>query len=157
AAEEGLEQDPEHVSCNNLRAMALVKLGRNAEAGTTIATALERQPENAFSHANQGWGFLHQGNHQKALEHFPGSLRLDPEMEYARAGIVEAMKPRHWIYALFLRYFLWMARLSGKAQWAIIIGGYIGYRALGALAEKQPDLSPWVRPIMVAYIVFAVM
>jgi tetratricopeptide (TPR) repeat protein len=157
AADEGLRIDAEHVGCNNLRAMALVKLGRNADAGATIASALAREPENAFSHANQGWTFLHAGRRQEALEHFREALRLDPEMEFARAGIVEAMKSKNWIYALFLRYFLWMARLSGKAQWAIILLGFFGYRVLAALARDNPGFSPWVRPLLIAYVVFAVM
>ncbi len=35
-AEIGLKFDAEHTDCNNLRAMALVKLGRKAEAAATI-------------------------------------------------------------------------------------------------------------------------
>jgi tetratricopeptide (TPR) repeat protein len=156
AAEQGLEQDAEHLGCNNLRAMALVHLGRRAEAGATMATALARDPENAFSHANQGWTYLHEGKRREALEHFREALRLDPSLDFARAGMVEALKSKNWIYALLLRYFLWMARWSDRAQWAIILGGYIGYQALGALARDQPALAPWVRPLMAAYLIFAI-
>ena len=34
AAEQGLQFNPEHVGCTNLRAMAMVKLGAKQEAGT---------------------------------------------------------------------------------------------------------------------------
>ena len=44
AAENGLRFDPEHVVCNNLRALALVKLGRAKEAGETIDATLARSP-----------------------------------------------------------------------------------------------------------------
>ncbi len=157
AAQTGLTHDPEHVGCNNLRAMALVKLGRKAEAGATIDAALARDPEDAFSHANKGWTLLEQRDTTKALEHFREALRLDPELEYARAGIVEALKARHLIYALMLRYFLWMAKLNRKAQWAIIIGGYITYRILGNLAGQNPLLAPWLWPVLGLYIAFAIM
>jgi Tfp pilus assembly protein PilF len=157
AAEKGLEEDPEHVGCTNLRAMALVKLGRKDDASTAIARALARAPEDAFSHANQGWTLLHQGQRQKALEHFREALRLEPGMEFARAGIVEAMKSKNWIYALMLRYFLWMERLSHTAQWAIILGGYFGYQVLRNVAANNPALAPWIRPVLVVYVIFAVM
>jgi tetratricopeptide (TPR) repeat protein len=156
-AEQGLKIDAEHVTCNNLRAMALVKLGRKAEAGATMATVLARQPENAFSHANQGWTCLHEGKRQQALEHFREALRLDPTMDFARAGIVEAMKSKHWIYAVLLRYFLWTAGLSRTMQWGLVLGGYLGYQVLGSLAAEHPALAPWLQPVMIAYVVFALL
>jgi tetratricopeptide (TPR) repeat protein len=157
AAEEGLHVDPEHVGCNNLRAMALVKLGRRAEAGATIETALARDPENGVTHANQGWALLEQGQPYKAMEHFREALRLEPELEWARQGIVEALKARHLIYRLMLWYFLWMAKLSYKAQWAVIIGGYIGYRLVLAQAQAHPRLAPWLWPILGVYIAFVIL
>lgn len=157
AAERGLQHDPEHVGCNNLRAMALVKLGRKAEAGETIDTALKRNPDNSLSHANQGWTLLEKGEPKKALEHFRESLRLDPENEWARSGIIEALKARNIIYALMLKYFLWMAKLPRGAQWGILLGGYFGNQALGSLARSNPDWAPWILPLRILYITFAVM
>jgi tetratricopeptide (TPR) repeat protein len=157
AAERGLEADPEHVGCNNLRAMALVKLGRREEAGQTMASTLARDPDDAFSHANQGWACLHAGDRKQALDHFREALRLDPTLEFARYGIVEAMKAKNFIYALFLRYFLWMGRLSSHVQWAIVLGGYFGYQWLAGVARRNPDLVPWLVPLLVAYAVFALM
>jgi len=117
AAEQGLALDPESTACVNLRAMALVKLGRREAAAATIGAALAKDPQNAHTHANQGWALLHHGDHRQALEHFREALRLDPELDWARAGMVEALKARNVIYRVMLRYFLWMARLSAKAQW----------------------------------------
>jgi Flp pilus assembly protein TadD len=157
AAERGLEADPEHVGCNNLRAMALVHLGRRDEAGLTMASTLARDPDVAFSHANQGWACLHAGDRKQALDHFREALRLEPTLEYARYGIVEAMKAKNFIYALFLRYFLWMGRLSRQVQWIVIVGGYFGYRWLAGLARENPGLAPWIVPILIAYVAFALM
>lgn len=157
AAQQGLEHDAEHIGCNNFRAMALTKLGRAEEAGLTIASALARAPEDAYSHANQGWTYLHQRDTSKALEHFREALRLDPTMDYARAGMVEALKARNPIYGLMLRYFLWMNRLSGRAQWAVIIGLYAAYQVLGIVGRNHPEWLPWIRPLLVAYFIFAIM
>jgi tetratricopeptide (TPR) repeat protein len=157
SAERGLAIDPEHVDCTNLRAMALVKLGRKTEAGTAIESALARDPGNSATHANMGWTLLERGEREKAMEHFREALRLDPGSDWARRGIIEALKSRHLVYGLMLRWFLWMGKLSGSAQWAVIIGLYIGQRLLRGVAKSNPALAPWITPILVLYLVFAVM
>lgn len=157
AAERGLQLDSEHVTCTNLRAVALVKLGRKAEAGATIDAALARDPDNAVTHANQGWTLLQRGDPKKALEHFRESLRLDPENLWARQGIVEALKARHFIYALMLRYFFFMSRLGRRGQWGVLIGGYVGIQLLGAAGRHSPALLPWILPIQILYVVFVLM
>jgi tetratricopeptide (TPR) repeat protein len=157
AAETGLQFNPEHVTCNNLRAMALVKLGRKAEAGATIDTTLARDPDDAFSHANKGWTLLEQGRRQQAMEHFRESLRLDPTNDWTRAGLVEAIKAGNPVYAVMLKYFLWMQKLSSGARWAIILGGYFGSRMLNRLSDANPELAPWVLPLQILYITFAVL
>jgi tetratricopeptide (TPR) repeat protein len=157
AAGQGLQFDPEHVGCTNLRAIALVKLGRKAEAGTTIDAALAKNPDNSVTHANQGWTLLEQGQPKPALEHFREALRLDPTNEWARQGIIEALKAHNLIYAVMLKYFLWMSRLSSQAQWGILLGGYFGNRVLAGLAKSNPDLAPWVLPVRIIYVAFVLM
>jgi tetratricopeptide (TPR) repeat protein len=157
AADAGLAIDAQDVTCNNLRAMALTQLGRRQEAGATIESALARQPENSTTHANQGWTLLHQGDPKKAMDHFREALRLQPGNEWARAGILEAIKARNPVYGLMLRYFLFMSRLSGRAQWMVILGLFFGQRVLRATAKANPALEPWVMPILVAYVAFVLM
>ena len=157
AALQGLEIDPDHAGCKNLEAMALVKLGRGAEAGAALEGALAKDPENALSHANQGWALLHEARHEEALDHFREALRLDPDMEWARQGIVEALKARHLLYGLMLRYFLWMSRLSPRTQWLVIIGAWFGHRALRDAAKSQPALAPMVLPVTILYGAFVVL
>ena len=124
AAESGLEIEAEHLTCANLRAMALNRLGRQEEAGRALDDALAQDPENAFTHANQGWTALQRGEALKALEHFRESLRLDPTNDWARSGMVEALKSRYLIYRLILKYHFFMSRLSGRSQWFVLIGIY---------------------------------
>jgi tetratricopeptide (TPR) repeat protein len=153
AAEQGLAFDPQHAGCTNLRAMALVQLGRRAEAAQALGSALAENPEDAFTHANQGWAYLHQGDQEKALEHFREALRLDAENDWARAGIVEALKARHLLYRWMLRFFLWMGRKSNTAQWVLILAFVFGRRILANLAESYPALRPFLMPIL--YLTFA--
>jgi tetratricopeptide (TPR) repeat protein len=152
AAERGLQSDSEHVACTNLRAIALVRLGRKSEAGATIDAALRRHPDNALTHANQGWAYLEQNDPQKALEHFREALRLEPGHEWARAGLVEALKARNIVYGLMLRYFLWMAKLPRGVQFGVIIGGVVLNNMLRATAKSHPALAPFVLPVRIVYL-----
>jgi tetratricopeptide (TPR) repeat protein len=151
AADAGLEHDPKHAVCTNVRAMALVKLGRRAEAGAAIAGALGRDPDHAFTHANRGWSFLHEGEPRKALEHFREALRLDPELGFARAGMIEALKARYWLYRQVLRYFLWMSRLSPQARWGVVLG----LLAIQQVGARLVDDYPLLAPFLIAYAIFA--
>lgn len=156
AAERGLELDPESTLCTNVRAMALRGLGRKDDAEGAVATALARNPENAFSHANMGWNMLHQSKPRPALEHFREALRLQPDLEWARAGIVEALKARWLPYRLILRYFLFMSQLPSRTQWFIIIGGYVAYQIVRTASKNYPAAAPYLQPLVWAYFTFAV-
>lgn len=153
-AEIGLQFDAENAQCNNLRAMALVKLGRRAEAGATIDSHLAREPEDSYAHANKGWTLLEARQPKEALHHFREALRLDPTNQWARAGIVEGLKARNPIYGLFLRYLLWMAKLPPRAQWGVIIGGYFGSNMLSKWGAANPEWSWVVLPLTLAYLAF---
>jgi tetratricopeptide (TPR) repeat protein len=154
AAEQALALNPEHVGAANLRAMALVRLGRKTEAKETIDFALHRAPENAFSHANQGWNCLHQNDPKQAQEHFREALRLEPEFEYAREGMIEALRARNPVYRAMLAYFLWMGRQSAKMQWALVLGVFFGSGIVGGMAAKNPDQAWFWWPLLGLFYVF---
>lgn len=156
-AETGLQCDPEHSACNNLRSMALVKLGRKSEASLTLDTTLSRNPDDSFTHANKGWTLLEQGRRDEALNHFNESLRLEPGNEWARQGLVEALKAGNPIYAIFLRYFLWMQKLSPQARWGVVIGGYFASRVLRTWSKDNPEFAPYAFPLQAAYLLFVLL
>lgn len=154
AAETGLQFDAEHDACGNLRAMALTKLGRRAEAGVTINESLRRDPENAFTHANEGWRLLHAREPQKAMEHFREALRLEPDMQFARSGIIEAMKARFFVYRWMLSFFLWVGRFPPRVQLAIVVG----FPLLNSMVQRTlaaiPALSWLSGPLVIAWLLF---
>ncbi|MCE9534675.1 MAG: tetratricopeptide repeat protein [Planctomycetes bacterium] len=156
-AEEGLRLDAEHSGCANLKAMALVKLGRKEEASLMMEGVLARDPEDAYSHANQGWTALHESDPQKALIHFREALRLDPTLEFAQAGMVEALKARYWIYRQMLRWFLWMESIGQKWQWGIILLIFFGTKFVRQAADNNPNLGMVLWPIYGVLVGFAVM
>jgi len=157
ASERGLAIDAENVGCANSRAMALTRLGRQDEAGETLATALANAPENALTHANRGWTYLHEGKTEMALEHFREALRLDPHLEWARDGIVAALRARYSIYGWILKYYLWMSRLGSKAQWGFVMGGVIASLIIRAAARSSPELGLVLWPLFGLYAVFCLL
>jgi tetratricopeptide (TPR) repeat protein len=132
-ANAGLEAEADNINCLNLRSQSLVKLNRKEEAFSTIEDALHFDPENAYTHANLGWSTLEKGKATDALEHFRNSLRLDPNNEWAKSGMIEAMKGRYWIYKLFLQYTFWMQKHGSNFQWGFVLGFYVLSKILRSL------------------------
>ncbi|MFD1000520.1 tetratricopeptide repeat protein [Ohtaekwangia kribbensis] len=155
-ANKGLESDPDNLQCLNTRSTALYKLDKKDEAYSTIQEALNKNPENELTHTNLGWSLLEKGDHKKALEHFREALKINPNYSYAKAGLVEGLKARYWFYRIFLKYAFWISNFKGQAQWAIIIGLYIGVRVLRGAAENNPQLGVFLYPIIYLYTAFAI-
>ncbi len=148
ASEQGLALDPEDWQCQHARSMALIKLGRSQEAEHETERALQQHPDNAWVHADRGWAQLQRGDYQQAEDSFREALRLEPGMEWARKGIVTALKARNPLYRWMLNYFLWMGRLSGRTQWAVLIGIYILFHVFRLIAAGVPSLGPLIVPLI---------
>jgi len=153
AAEEGLQIDPEHAGCANLRALSLGALGRSDEAAAAMSNVLAVDPDDAFGLTNRGWLMLRQSRPQEALQSFREALRLDPTLDWARTGIIEALKARSALYRVVLRYELWVGSLTARAQWFLILGLFFGGRVVRASLRADPALWPVLGPVMALYIV----
>lgn len=121
-AEKGLNVDPENLLCRNVLSTAQLKMGDKEASFNTINKALELDPENPMSHANYGWAELEKGSPKKAMEHFKEALRHNPNNDYARAGMLEALKARYFVYRIFLKYYFFIGNLKPNVQWAVLIG-----------------------------------
>ncbi len=147
-ANEGLACDPDSTDCQNLRAVAMIRKGQLMPAREALLELLSRHPENSLTLANLGWVALHRGQRQEALDYFSRSLAEDAEDEYARDGLLEAMRLQYPLYGFVLKYMLWTARLSDKAQWAVTVGLYFLRQALEELARSHRGLRPFITVIL---------
>lgn len=156
-AKKGLEINPESMICRNMLSTAQLKMGDKAASFETIEKALQKDPENAMTHANYGWGQLEKGSHKKALEHFKEALSRDPEDGYARAGMLEALKAKFFLYRIFLKYYFWMANLKPGVQWVVILGYVFLQRVISAMSRSSPKLAAILMPISFLLLFFVVL
>lgn len=138
AARTGLGFDSEHADLHGLEARALARQGRGQEASEA---ALGHGAESSGIQAQAGWVALETNRSQEALDHFREALRLDPTSGFARAGLVEALKARYWVYRTFMRFIYWVNSLSAGLRRGLLLGAYVVARFV-----------PWLLPF---YLVFA--
>jgi tetratricopeptide (TPR) repeat protein len=128
AARQALALDADNSGAANQLAQALRLQNKQAETDAHLAGMLARDPEDAFTHANAGWSALHRGAHREAEVHFREALRLDPDFDYAREGLLNSFRARSPLYAAYLKYCFAMARLSRGTRWAVIVGLYFAQK-----------------------------
>ena len=140
AAERGLDDDPMNECCRNFRALALTSLGQTGEATSAVHQSLATDPDDAYSHANRGWLLLRVSNVEEALDSFRTALRLDPAMEWARLGVIEAMKARNRVYRIMLRYTLWRSSAStGSMTILMFFVAFVSNLAYGMYLENPSN------------------
>jgi Tfp pilus assembly protein PilF len=112
STEQGLSLDPEHVWSMNIRLLTLLNLGRISEAETEVDATLAISPNHPFPHAVKGWVLLHQNQISDAMHSFREALRIEPSLDWARVGLLEALKAKNDLYRLILKFDLWRLRLK---------------------------------------------
>jgi tetratricopeptide (TPR) repeat protein len=113
-AENGLSLHPEEINCRMARIRALDRLGRKAESKQDARDLLRIVPEHHYAHMNIGWSFLEHGDHIQAAEHFREALRIDPNMDLAQKGLIEALKCKFFGYRWLRRASVWMQTQRSK-------------------------------------------
>ncbi|MFP5437873.1 MAG: tetratricopeptide repeat protein [Bacteroidia bacterium] len=155
AADQALECDPSELLALNVRSTALLKLNRHEESFATIEGALHESPDNSFTHSNYGWNLLEKGDTKAALNHFREALRNDPNSMHAQSGMQEALKAKFIVYRLYLKYVFFMANLTSKYQWGVILGFYFGTKILSKIAQNNSTLAPYLTPVVILLSVLA--
>ena len=125
SADEAIRLDPSSAFAFYVRSQLLLTMRRLPEAEAAARSALERDPEDDENHAAAGWNALQAGKYQEAQTHFREAMRLNPENEFARDGLIEAFRARSTLYRIYLRWTLWMQGKGDAFQWGVIIGLYV--------------------------------
>ncbi|MEX2579441.1 MAG: tetratricopeptide repeat protein [Verrucomicrobiales bacterium] len=135
-----LAADSDHAMAANMLTHSLRMQGRKDEHAAAVEQVLAADPEDSLAHVNAGWSALQSGDHRKAETHFREALRLDPDSEMAREGLIESFRARSAFYRLYLSYCFFMQRFTGAKQWGIIIGIYLVYQVLRQWLETVNPL-----------------
>jgi len=143
-----LALNPDNLGALNLSMTINSQLGNIEDARQSVKEALQRNPENPYTIANHGLSLLNEGKVNPALEKFKESLSLNPNNDIARYGMQEAMKSKFWPYKMLYKFGLLLGRLSGKNMWIFIVGSYIGFRFLSSYADNNPELQPYLNPLI---------
>ena len=125
SSNEGLNIDAKNKFCLNTRTQSLTKLKQKEEAFSTLKNTLSDNPEDYFTQANAGWTKLELGNYSEANNHFKEALKINPNDDYAREGMIESLKAKNIIYRYFLKYAFWIQNKGDKFKWGLIIGIYL--------------------------------
>jgi tetratricopeptide (TPR) repeat protein len=125
--DEALAIDPENTQALNHRITALTKLNRKEEILTHVDEVLAADPENAYSHSTIGWSKLETKDYKEAQKHFAEALRLDPNSNNARVGMVNAIKGSNFLN-----------NHKGNIGWGIGIGIFVFSRFLKLLTAISP-------------------
>jgi tetratricopeptide (TPR) repeat protein len=155
AAEAALRLEHAHPGAQRIRALVLQQRGRAEEADSAFLNALIQNPDDAFAYAGRGWSMLRTGGESaSAVEHFQHALHLAPDSEWAREGLITALKARNPVYRVMLRYFFWLSALTPRARVMIVLGGLIGYNVLRRVAAAVPPLAYVIWPLLGLYLLF---
>lgn len=118
-------------------------------------------PDDADALSTRGWAALSAGEPGQAVVHFRAALRLDPSSEWAREGIVAALKMRYWLYRRMYSFSLWLNGLGTGRRWGVIVGVatvlIIVQMVLGAVEKENPQLAPYTSAALYAILGFIVL
>jgi tetratricopeptide (TPR) repeat protein len=124
----------------NFLAIALRQQGRAQESEAVTAGLLSRAPDGALTQCNAGWSALQAGDPRRANRHFLEALRLKPNYDSARLGLLHSFSSRVWIYRLFFQYALWLGRHKKGMRIFFILTIYMGYRL--AIVTLRTEFGP---------------
>ncbi len=150
-----LEIHPTNELAANLLSISLRQQGRLPESNAINARLLAQAPDNAISQCNAGWSALQAGDHRRANRHFLEALRLDPNYDYARRGMLHSFNSRVWIYRLYFQFIAWLGKHRTGLRYFFIFAIYFGYRlVVGELRTQFGEEGlHWAFVVMALYLV----
>jgi len=136
SARVALAIDPDHTEAENQLVHALYEQRKGGTNQEVVLRQLSQRPEEPHAHYNAGYSFLESGDWRRAMQHFEECLRLDPNFDPARTGMLEAMRGRYAIYRRCLRtYFAADARAKNLKASELMFPLSIPMLVVAALAH----------------------
>ena len=132
-ADSGLTFDPASQHCHSARARALFALKRTAEAKVELERSLQQSPLSDDLHTLRAWTLMEGGNIEKAKSAYEEALRLNPNSESARLGLLSSLRGKHILYRLLLK----LMAPSGQVKVSTIIAIVLLFYSIGAMAKIQ--------------------
>jgi len=106
-AQDGLGLNPEHDLCLVNQGWAFMEMAQYAQAEESLLHALRVDPNAVGAHGALGWLYFRKNNFNQAMRHFKTALRADPTSDWAREGLVAALRARNpWYAALAEAYYM---------------------------------------------------
>ena len=149
-----MELDPFDNSCKNTKSILLRRLGKNDEADEIISEALNDDPLDDMNFASKGWVTLEKGNAKESFEYFKEALKINPMNEYAKSGMVNALKVRNPLFKVFFKFYQWCSRQSSRNLWFFIIGIWVLIQVINKVSRNYPKIEPYADIIIYSYIGF---
>jgi tetratricopeptide (TPR) repeat protein len=139
----------------NLLAIALRQQGRLQESEAVTEGLLSRAPDTAMSQNNAGWSALQAGDYQRANQHFLEALRLDPNDDNSRRGLLHSFNSRVWIYRMYFQVVSWIGRYRKEMRLLFFVLIYGGYRfvVIGLRTEFGREGINWSLVLVACYLV----
>jgi tetratricopeptide (TPR) repeat protein len=156
-ADQVLARIPDHEAAGTIRVVALHAQSTGPSQEKMWNEFAERFPLNPWGRTGRAWSLLERGKVRDAQGEFEQALALDPSSEWARGGLAIALKGRNPVYALLLRYFMWMEQLPQRTRTLLILGGFFGYRGLRSVSRSNPEIAPLITPVLILYAVFVLL
>jgi tetratricopeptide (TPR) repeat protein len=114
----------------NFLSISLRQQGRLQESRAVTTGLLGQSPDNALTQSNAGWSALQEGDYRGANQHFLEALRLNPNYENARAGLLHSFNSRVWIYRLYFQFIARIGRYRKEMRILFLVIVYVGYRVV---------------------------
>ena len=142
-----LALDGDNAMAANILAHTLRMQGKRQLNAEAVERLLAADPEDSFAHVNAGWTALQAKDQPRAEQHFREALRLDPESDMAREGLLESFRARSWFYRAYLSYCFFMQRHTEGKQWMIFLGAFAVYQVSRKYLES---INPVYSGVLVA-------
>jgi tetratricopeptide (TPR) repeat protein len=145
-ADKALALDPDDSEAKSTRAHALAAMGRAGKASIEGRQALSEHPEDANAFATNGHISLHLGNHKQAVEFFEAAVRLEPQNEFAKEGLREALR---WSFPPYRLNRFVALRLDALNPAASLAATMVAVFACG-MTYSMSEAVHWLRPVAIA-------